>query len=98
MFLYKNLFFFNIFCSFNPNHAYWNQRRLFSGNLPGMFYRLLQIKISQYWCPIRTQSELKLYKHCFLWSCKVVLIMHEPENWIKEPEDRTKKFKVISGN
>ena len=29
-------FFFNIF-SFNPNHAYWNQRRLFSGNLPGMF-------------------------------------------------------------
>ena len=36
MFLYKNLFFFNI-CYFNPNHAYWNQRRLFSGNLPGMF-------------------------------------------------------------
>ena len=36
MFLYKNLFFFNIY-SFNPNHAYWNQRRLFSGNLPGMF-------------------------------------------------------------
>ena len=36
MFLYKN-FFFNIFCYFNPNHAYWNQRRLFSGNLPGMF-------------------------------------------------------------
>ena len=30
-------FFFNIFYSFNPNHAYWNQRRLFSGNLPGMF-------------------------------------------------------------
>ena len=22
---------------FNPNHAYWNQWRLFSGNLPGMF-------------------------------------------------------------
>ena len=37
MFLYKNLFFFNIFCDFNPNHAYWNQWRLFSGNLPGMF-------------------------------------------------------------
>ena len=37
MFLYKNLFFFNTFYSFNPNHAYWNQRRLFSGNLPGMF-------------------------------------------------------------
>ena len=37
MFLYKN-FFFNIFYSFNPNHAYWNQRRLFSGNLPGMFF------------------------------------------------------------
>ena len=35
MFLYKNLF-FNIY-SFNPNHADWNQRRLFSGNLPGMF-------------------------------------------------------------
>ena len=35
MFLYKNLF-FDIFYSFNPNHAYWNQRRLFSGNLPGM--------------------------------------------------------------
>ena len=30
-------FFFNIFCYFNPNHAYWNQRRLFSCNLPGMF-------------------------------------------------------------
>ena len=30
-------FFFNIFYSFNPNHAYWNQRRLFSGILPGMF-------------------------------------------------------------
>ena len=37
MVLHKNLFFFNIFCYFNPNHAYWNQRRLFSGNLPGMF-------------------------------------------------------------
>ena len=36
MFLYKN-FFSDIFYSFNPNHAYWNQRRLFSGNLPGMF-------------------------------------------------------------
>ena len=36
MFLYKNLFFFNIFYSFNPNHAYWNQRLLFSGNLLGM--------------------------------------------------------------
>ena len=36
MFLHKNLFFFTIY-SFNPNHAYWNQRRLFSGNLPGMF-------------------------------------------------------------
>ena len=33
----KIFFFFNIFCYFNPNHAYWNQRRLFSGNLPGMF-------------------------------------------------------------
>ena len=31
------IFFFNIFCYFNPNHAYGNQRRLFSGNLPGMF-------------------------------------------------------------
>ena len=28
---------FNIFYSFNPNHAYWNQRRLFSGNMLGMF-------------------------------------------------------------
>ena len=37
MFLYKNLFFFNTFYSFNPNRAYWNQRRLFSYNLPGMF-------------------------------------------------------------
>ena len=35
MFLYKNLFFFNVY-SFNPNHAYWNQWRLFFGNLPGM--------------------------------------------------------------
>ena len=40
MFLYKS-FFFNIFYSFNPNHAYWNQRRLFAGNLPGMFEKIL---------------------------------------------------------
>ena len=33
----KNLFFFQYLYSFNPNHAYWNQRLLFSGNLPGMF-------------------------------------------------------------
>ena len=33
----KSFFFFNIFYSFNPNHAYWNQRRLFSGNLLSMF-------------------------------------------------------------
>ena len=33
-------FFFNTFYSFNPNHAYWNQRRLFSGNLPGMFFNV----------------------------------------------------------
>ena len=38
MLLYENLFFFNVFCYFNPSHAYWNQRRLFSGNLPGMFF------------------------------------------------------------
>ena len=44
MFLYKNLFFFNIFYSFNPNHAYWNQRRLFCGNLRGMFYFYLIIE------------------------------------------------------
>ena len=43
MFLYKNLFFFNIFYSFNHNHAYWNQRRLFSSNLPGMFLNLSKI-------------------------------------------------------
>ena len=30
-------FFFNIFYFFNPNHAYWNQRWLFSGILLGMF-------------------------------------------------------------
>ena len=41
MFLYKNLF-FDIFYFFNPNYAYWNQRRLFSGNLPGMFLFLFQ--------------------------------------------------------
>ena len=41
MFLYENLFFFNIFCYFNPSHAYWNQRRLISGNLPGMFHFLV---------------------------------------------------------
>ena len=35
MFLYEILF-FNVFYSFNPNHAYWNQR-VFSGNLPDMF-------------------------------------------------------------
>ena len=28
---------YNIFYSFNLNHAYRNQRRLFSGNLPVMF-------------------------------------------------------------
>ena len=44
MFLYKNLF-LNIFCYFNPNHAYWNQRRLFSGNLPGMLFSFLSIPI-----------------------------------------------------
>ena len=38
------IFFFNIFCYFNPNHAYWNQRRLFSGNLPGMFIRFEDVK------------------------------------------------------
>ena len=47
MFLYKNLFFFNIFCYFNPNHAYWNQRRLFSGNLSGMFF--LSRLVSLFW-------------------------------------------------
>ena len=36
-FFVQKSFFFNIFYSFNPNHAYWNQRQLFSGNLPGMF-------------------------------------------------------------
>ena len=44
----KNVFvqkkFFNIY-SFNPNHAYWNQRRLFSGNLPAMFQKLAVAKI-----------------------------------------------------
>ena len=34
---------FDIFYSFDPNHAYWNQRRLFSGNLPGMFVFFNQI-------------------------------------------------------
>ena len=34
MFLYN--FFFNIF--FNPNHAYWNQRRLFSGKSAGYIF------------------------------------------------------------
>ena len=29
-------FLFNIY-SFNPSHAYWNQRRLYSDNLPYMF-------------------------------------------------------------
>ena len=29
--------FFTSFFSFNPNLGYGNQRRLFSGNLPGMF-------------------------------------------------------------
>ena len=38
-------FFFNIFYSFNPNHAYWNQRRLFSGNLPGMFQKTFTKKL-----------------------------------------------------
>ena len=52
MFLYKNLFFFNIFYSFNPNHAYRNQWRLFSGSLPGM----LIIDISL------TRAELRFIK------------------------------------
>ena len=38
-------FFFNI-SSFSPNHADWNQRRLFSSNLPGMF-----VKFGVYYFP-----------------------------------------------
>ena len=34
------IFFLKIFYSFDPNHAYWNQRRLFSGNLPAMFWNI----------------------------------------------------------
>ena len=59
MFLYKNLFFFNIY-SFNPNRAYWNQRRLFSGNLPGMF-SISFFKIEKFWEPSITNFELFIY-------------------------------------
>ena len=38
-------FFFNVFYSFNPNQAYWNQRRLFSGNLSGMFFNIIYFLI-----------------------------------------------------
>ena len=55
MFLNKNLFFFNIY-SFNPNHAVWNQRRLFSGNLPGMFAVLLKRLIVSSVCSIQDWS------------------------------------------
>ena len=53
MFLYKN-FLFNIFYSFNPNHAYWNQRRLFSGNLPGMlsYYHSVPFSMSSSELPL----------------------------------------------
>ena len=38
MSLYKTIF-VDIFFSFNPN-SFGNQRRLFSGNLPGMFLKI----------------------------------------------------------
>ena len=54
MFLYKNLFFFNIFYSFNPNHVYWDQRLQFSGNLPGMFCLFFGLKVwLLYWINLR---------------------------------------------
>ena len=39
-----------------PNHAYWNQRRLFSGNVPGIFlvqrfgYDFVRILGWFWWC------------------------------------------------
>ena len=51
----KIFFFFNIFYSFNPNHAYWNQRWLFSGNLPGMFLVTLKQEMerkSEWFCGV----------------------------------------------
>ena len=53
-------FFFNIFYSFNPNRAYWNQRRLFSGNLPGMLLYFNRI------CRINTPNKItvKLVRNC----------------------------------
>ena len=36
-FVRKSLFSLVFFSSFNPNLGYGNQRRLFSGNMPGMF-------------------------------------------------------------
>ena len=61
MFLYKNLLFFNIFYSFNPNHAYWNQRRLFSGNLPGMFLIAALIFSAGYYSAPIFSSNFALY-------------------------------------
>ena len=36
-----------MFYSFNPNHAYWNQRRLFSGNLRicSVFFKHLEFLV-----------------------------------------------------
>ena len=65
MFLYKNLFFFNIFYSFNPSHAYWNQRRLFSGNLPGMFLLYLYSRLL-FFARLLSRSIFSLYLSIYL--------------------------------
>ena len=73
MFLYKNLFFFNIFCYFNPNHAYWNQRRLFSGNLPGMFavFQLVAVEGAENNCFVDLMWKAAFiffwFSACFYW-------------------------------
>ena len=56
MFLYKNLF-FSISSIFNPNRAYWNQRRLFSGGLPGMFFFVKSLKLGVYYQKINLHQD-----------------------------------------
>ena len=70
MFLYKNLF-FDILYSFNPNLAYWNQRRLFSGNLPGMFKFISKDRGGLLNCSVRVcwpEVMLNFSKFYFLWD------------------------------
>ena len=75
-FLYKNLFFFIIFFSFNPYHAYWYQRRIFSGNLPGMFF---------YWRAVLFKD---LFAHFHDFYCQIgVVILVTPKQEVERKRE-----------